>query len=91
MLATFAKAAVITGVVILCGGASCATDRTAGSLAEKGLPNLPADLVVDCEDPGVRAGYPLRSELRRNRDWGKCEREKRHDQISFYRDLQAAR
>ncbi|MCX5495803.1 hypothetical protein OSH11_13900 [Kaistia dalseonensis] len=83
--------ALVLAIVVFAGGAACVSDRTAGALAARPLPDLPGDLALDCPDPGVRVGYPLRSELKRNRNWAKCEREKNRDKNAFYSDLQAAR
>ncbi len=58
----------------------------APTLAAPQLVPIPTNLSTRCADPGVRAGKDARLELARNRAWGKCERRRADDAVSFYND-----
>lgn len=61
------------------------------AVADKPLPDAPAELVAPCPDPGVRAGQPALVELTRQRSALAVCRDRHGRLVQFYDDVTEGR
>lgn len=89
--ATMRTAVVLLAALALAGcGTARGVDVIEAPLAEApGIPPLPADLAVPCEDPGLSVGQDARSALARHRSALKTCTDRHGRTVRFYEDVRA--